>query len=314
MSLTETLSTPYALVFPGQGSQNVGMMAGLVEASPIARETVAAASASLGYDLLALMTTGPEEALADTARSQPAIFTASIAALRVLQEAAGAPLTPAMVAGHSLGEFSALVAAGVLDFADGLELVRQRGAFMKQAGEIAPGGMAAVLGLDEAVIRGLVEEHAGGQVLTVANLNCPGQIVVSGEVKPLERCIEAAKAAGARRVARLPISIASHSSLMATAAEQLNAAIDQLELRDPAVPVVANSTAQPLTTASDVREELRTHVERGVDWTGTIQTMVNHGIMTFIELGPGAVLAGLNRRIDKATRTCSLADLTGLSV
>jgi [acyl-carrier-protein] S-malonyltransferase len=270
------------------------------------------ANNALQFDLRELMFNGPEETLADTRNSQPAIYTASAMALAALGEKAeeeGGYLAPNLVAGHSLGEFTALLAAGVFDFVTGLRLVRARGEFMAAAGEARPGAMAAIIGLDDAVLADLVDQAAAGEVLTIANLNCPGQTVVSGEVAPLERFIELANRAGARRVARLPISIASHSALMKPAADQLNELFDQATLHEPKMPVISNSTGQELHTAADIREELRHHVVKGVNWTATVQTMAAAGITTLVELGHGSVLAGLNKRIDKSIPTLGLATL-----
>jgi [acyl-carrier-protein] S-malonyltransferase len=311
MSLNETLGTSYAFVFPGQGSQYVGMAKDLAGSSDVARETVEHADARLGFGLSGLMFEGPEAGLNDTFNSQPAIFTASVAALRALQAKAddeGYVLAPMMVAGHSLGEFTALVAAEVIDFENGLDLVRARGRAMMEAGAAYPGAMAAVLGMDDERIAQLVDQASQGDVITIANLNCPGQTVVSGAVEPLERFIELAKEAGARRVARLPISIASHSALMEPAAMTLNGLFDDIVLGQPRMPIVANSTGQRLNTAEEIREELRYHVVRGVDWTTSVQTMIGAGITTFVEIGPGNVLAGLNKRIDKTVTTLSLKD------
>lgn len=312
MSLKETLGSSYALVFPGQGSQYVGMAKDLANASDVAHETIGQADARLDSSLSSLMFEGPEADLNDTYNSQPAIFTASVAALRALERQAEDEryaLSPVMVAGHSLGEFTALVAAGVFGFETGLDLVRARGRAMKDAGDARPGAMAAVLGMDDERIAHLVDEASGGAVLTIANLNCPGQTVVSGEVEPLERFIELAKDSGARRVARLPISIASHSALMEPAAETLNALFNDIAFAPPRMPVIANSTGQPLSTVEDIREELRFHVVRGVDWTTSVRTMIDAGVTTLVEVGPGNVLAGLNKRIDRNVRTLSLADL-----
>lgn len=312
MSVLEQLGESYAFVFPGQGSQTVGMGKALAETSPAANDLLEQANTALRFDLRELMFNGPEEALADTRNSQPAIYTASamaLAALAAKAEEEGGYLAPNMVAGHSLGEFTALLAAGVFDFVTGLRLVRARGEYMAAAGDERPGAMAAVLGLDDDVLAGLVDQAAAGDVLTVANLNCPGQTVVSGEVAPLERFVELATAAGARRIARLPISIASHSTLMEPAAEQLNLRFDEITFHDPAMPVLSNSTAEELTDAAEVREELRHHVVKGVNWTATVQAMAAAGITTIVELGNGSVLAGLNKRIDKSITTIGLKDL-----
>ncbi|HWV35456.1 MAG TPA: ACP S-malonyltransferase [Thermomicrobiales bacterium] len=312
MSLQDTLGTTYAFIFPGQGSQSVGMGKDLAHASDIARETMEQADAILDTPLTQLCFEGPEDELNDTYNSQAAIFTVGIAALRTLEhKAAGEDivLAPMMVAGHSLGQITALVAAGVLEFETALKLVRERGRLMKEAGDEHPGGMIAVLGMDEDILARLVDEAAQGQALTIANRNCPGQIVISGEVSALDRFTELAKDAGARKMARLPISIASHSSLMEDAAHQLNELFDQITFRDPTMPVIANSTGERLNTGAEIREEMRNHVVNGVDWTGTIQTMIANGITTFVEIGHGSVLAGLNRRIDRNTKTLSLKDL-----
>jgi [acyl-carrier-protein] S-malonyltransferase len=312
MPVLEQLGTSYAFVFPGQGSQGVGMGKELAGKSTVASNLLEQANSALQFDLREMMFEGPEETLADTRNSQPAIYTASAMALAALGEKVeeeGGYLAPNLVAGHSLGEFTALLAAGVFDFVTGLRLVRARGEFMAAAGESRPGAMAAIIGLDDAVLADLVDQAAAGEVLTVANLNCPGQTVVSGEVAPLERFIELANGAGARRVARLPISIASHSALMEPAADQLNEMFDQVTLHEPKMPVIANSTGQELHTAADIREELRHHVVNGVNWTATVQTMAAAGITKLIELGHGNVLAGLNKRIDKSIPTIGPATL-----
>lgn len=312
MSLLEQLGTNYGFVFPGQGSQTVGMGRDLYEKSDAARALLDQANETLGFDLKAMMFDGPEEELGDTRNSQPAIYTVSamgLAAMTERIEKEDSYLAPNMVAGHSLGEFTALLAAGVIDFITGLKLVRARGKFMADAGNERPGAMAAVLGMDDDKLAELVNEAAAGDVLTIANLNCPGQTVISGEVVPLERFMDLAKDAGARRIARLPISIASHSALMDPAAEQLNALFDEITFQEPKMPVVSNSTGKDLNTAAEIREELRHHVVKGVNWTASVQTMAANGITTLVEIGNGNVLAGLNRRIDKSITTLGLADL-----
>lgn len=312
MTVVDKLGTNYALVFPGQGSQSVGMGKELVASSEIAREMLDIANGVLGFDLETLMFEGPEEELANTRNSQPAIYTISAieyAVLKARVEKEGDVLAPMMVAGHSLGEFTALLAADVFDFETGLKLVRARGEYMAEAGEERPGAMAAILGMDDEKLADLVDQAAGDHVLTIANLNCPGQTVISGEVAPMDRFMELAKDAGARRIARLPISIASHSALMEPAAVKLNELFDETVLREPAMPVIANSTGLPLSSSAEIREELRHHVVKGVNWTGTMQTMTAAGIATVVELGNGNVLAGLNKRIDRSLSTLSLRDL-----
>jgi [acyl-carrier-protein] S-malonyltransferase len=308
----ESLAGKVALVFPGQGSQFVGMGKALYDASAAARHVFDQADETLGFPLSRLCFHGPADELEDTINAQPAILTVSIAALEALRERLGElghKVDPAVVAGHSLGEFSALVAAGVLDFPSALQLVRERGRLMKEAGTSHPGGMAAVIGLDTETLTALVHDAANGDVITVANDNCPGQTVISGEIAPLLRAMELAKAHGAKRVARLGISIASHSPLMARASAGLGELLSRLPLRAPQVPVVANVTATVMLSVDDVRQELAHHIERPVNWTKSVAEMVNSGATTFIEVGPGQVLSGLIRRINRDVTTLSLTDL-----
>jgi [acyl-carrier-protein] S-malonyltransferase len=316
MSLNEQLGSTYALVFPGQGSQVVGMGKDLADASPAARDVLTQADAVLGFPLSQLCFEGPAEELEDTYNAQPAILTVSIAALRALEVRAadaGETLAPAMIAGHSLGEFTAMVVADVLDFEDALRLVRERGRLMKEAGTARPGGMAAVLGLDDDQLVEVCRQAESEGIINVANANCPGQTVISGEIAPLERAMELAREAGAKRVARLPVSIASHSPLMAEVSRQLNEILDGLDLREPKMPIVGNTTAKAIATIDGLREELRHHVERPVNWTGSVREMAENGVTTFVELGAGSVLAGLNRRIDRNAKTVNIKDLGVLS-
>ena len=303
-----------ALVFPGQGSQFVGMGRTLTEQSPAARQVLEEADSVLGFPLSTLAFDGPAEELEDTYNSQPAILAVSVAALAALNERVaaggitGGTLTPKLLAGHSLGEFTALVAAEALTFADALRLVRERGRLMKEAGAERPGGMAAVLGLDDAVLEEVVAEAKGDDILVIANANCPGQTVISGELAPLERAVELAKARGAKRVARLPITIASHSPLMAEAAKRLRSFIADIPFQTPKVPIVTNESCALLTSVADIRQELAHHVERPVKWTQTITMMTSAGISTFIEVGPGQALTGLIKRIDREATTLRLED------
>jgi [acyl-carrier-protein] S-malonyltransferase len=312
MTLAALNGANIAYVFPGQGSQVVGMGQALYASSPAARATIDEANEILGTDFSSLMFEGPAETLNDTFNAQPALLTVSIAALRALEEAAAnqsVPLAPIAAAGHSLGEFTALVAAGSLHFPDMLRLVRERGRLMAAAGTERPGGMAAVLGLDEETLRGVCRDASDVGIINVANANCPGQIVISGEVAALEKAMDGAKAAGAKRVARLPVSIASHSPLMEGVSLELRAITDELPWQTPAYPIVGNVSAAPVRTVHDIRTELRHHVERPVNWTGSVETMVALGVDTFVELGAGSVLAGLIKRIDRNVRTLGLADL-----
>ena len=303
-----------ALVFPGQGSQFVGMGRTLTEQSPAARQVLEEADSVLGFPLSTLAFDGPAEELEDTYNSQSAILAVSVAALAALNERvaadgiAGGTLSPTLLAGHSLGEFTALVAAEALTFADALRLVRERGRLMKEAGAERPGGMAAVLGLDDAVLEEVVAEAQGDDILVVANANCPGQTVISGELAPLERAVELAKARGAKRVARLAITIASHSPLMEDASRQLRLLIADIPILTPKAPIIANESCAFLTSAADIRQELAHHVERPVNWTHTISAMTSAGVSTFIEVGPGQALTGLIKRIDRDVTTLRLED------
>lgn len=300
MDLGDMISKRIAFVFPGQGSQYVGMGKSLYEMSAAARRVFHQADEILGFPLSSLCFNGPAEELGDTINAQPAIFTVSLAYLEALKEKwreHGHNIVPSVVAGHSLGEFTALVAAGVMDFADALQLVRERGRLMKECGDLNPGGMAAVVGLDRDVLEAICAEASEAGTVVLANDNCPGQSVISGEIGALERAMALAKEAGARRVIRLNISIASHSPLMERAAQHLNDLVSRMHLKEPEVPVVANITGRLLTTAEDIRKEIASHVVRPVQWTGSVREMINGGTGTFLEIGPGQVLGGLIRRI-----------------
>jgi [acyl-carrier-protein] S-malonyltransferase len=260
--------------------------------------------------------------LQDTVNAQPAILAVSIAALAALNDQAadaGVTLEPDYVAGHSLGEFTALVAAGILQFPDALRLVRERGRLMKQAGEDNPGGMAAILGLDDDAIAEVCQTASADGIVVPANRNCPGQTVISGEVGALTAAMELAKGRGARRVTRLDVSIASHSPLMATANAEFQKLLAAANLSLPEFPekpagmVIGNTSALPIYTTGGLNQELDLQMERPVDWTGSIQTMVDAGVTTFVEIGPGTVLAGLIKRIAPSARTLDMGAL-GLGI
>ena len=301
-----------AYVFPGQGSQYVGMGKALYEASAAARRVFQQADETLGFKLSQLCFEGPAEELEDTINAQPAILTVSMACLAAIREkleSVGSNWQPPrFVAGHSLGEYTALVAAGALEFSDALRLVRERGRLMKETGEQNPGGMAAVIGLDEQVLAEVVQEAQSEGVVALANANSPGQTVLSGEVAALTRAMELAKARGARLVQRLAVSIASHSPLMQQAAQHFTELVSRLNLRPPQVPLIANISAQALTTVEDLRTELSEQLTRPVQWTRSVQAMVAQGVDTFVEIGPKQVLSGLIKRITPESRPITLTD------
>lgn len=288
-----------AYLFPGQGSQSVGMGKSLAETYPTAAQVFSAADAQLGFSLSSLAWRGPDTELNDTVNTQPALFVHSIAALRVYEEL-NPDVNPAYVAGHSMGELSALVAARALQFEDGLTLVRIRGELMKQAGDQNPGGMAAVLGLDIPALDEIcAQASASDEIVQVANDNCPGQCVISGSIPALERAMDLAKEGGARRVVPLAVSIAAHSPLMAAAQDEFTKAVLEAPIADPSIPVVGNVNAAPMTTTGEIRADLVAQLRSRVRWTESIQLMQAQGIETVIEIGNGEVLSGLAKRIDR---------------
>jgi [acyl-carrier-protein] S-malonyltransferase len=289
-----------AYVFPGQGSQSVGMGEALAAASAAAEGVFAAADAALGEPLSQLAWRGPEDELNRTEQAQPAILATSMAYLAVLRERAGTigPTgEPAFMAGHSMGQYSAMVAAGVMSLPDGIRLVRERGRLMQASGAGRNGAMAAILGLDDAAIPELVRQASTRGVFGVANRNAPGQIVVSGERAAIDAAADIAKALGAKRVIPLPVSVAAHSPLMAEAAVGMHAALDSVTFNDPQAPLLANADARPLTTAAACRAELVEHLTAGVDWVRAVESMQATGVTTFIEVGPGKVLTNLIKRM-----------------
>jgi [acyl-carrier-protein] S-malonyltransferase len=290
-----------AFVFPGQGSQEVGMGQALAESYPNAREIYEQADDILGFSLSRLCFEGPEADLNDTINTQAAIFTTSIATLQALR-AAGYDVVPKFVAGHSLGEYSAYVAAGVLSFVDGLRLVRERGRLMKKAGDMNPGGMAAILKLDDETVAKICKDvtAAGYGMLQVANYNSPGQVVISGHSAAIDKGVELALEANARRAVKLPVSIAAHSELMRVVADEFRAAINKTPLNLPETPIIANITAESLDSLDGIRTEMEGQLTSSVRWTDSVQWMVNQGITEFVEIGPKNVLTGLIRRVSKA--------------
>lgn len=296
-----------AYVFPGQGSQSVGMGQALAEAFPVARETFAAADAILGFPLSELCFGGPADRLTETSNAQPAILTTSIAAWRALHAAYPDLAQPCCVAGHSLGEYSALVAAGALDFADAVRLTRTRGELMAAAGASHPGSMAAILKLDDEQVAALCQQAAAqtGDVVQVANYNAPGQVVISGGPAGVAAAMELAREAGGRP-RPLAVSIAAHSALMAPAVEQFRRAVAETPFRAPQVPVIGNIHARPLSTPAEIREELVAQLTASVQWTASVRYMAGLGAARFVEVGPGDVLTGLIKRILAEPETANI--------
>ena len=291
-----------AFLFPGQGSQAVGMGQALAKTYPIAQEIFDEADQVLGYPLSKLAWDGPEDSLNDTVNTQPALLVHSVAVLRVLQDQIP-EFQPAFVAGHSLGELSALVAAEALSFEQTLKLVRRRGELMKAAGESSPGGMAAILGLDIATVDDIcAKTSAEADIIQVANDNCPGQVVISGAIPALERAIASAKDAGAKRVVRLAVSIAAHSPLMQHAQTDFNQAVAAAPIRQAKIEIIGNVNAHPISSPNDIRADLQAQLNARVRWTESIQYMLKQGITTFVEVGNGNVLTSLVKRINRKTK------------
>jgi [acyl-carrier-protein] S-malonyltransferase len=295
-----------AFVFPGQGSQSVGMLNALADAQSLVKETFAEASAALGYDLWALASGGPEEKLNQTEVTQPAMLTAGVAVWRVWQQQGGAQ--PAVMAGHSLGEYSALTCAGAITFADAVKLVADRGRFMQEAVPAGQGGMAAIVGLDDDQVRALCEQNAAGEVLSPVNFNSPGQVVIAGTAAAVARAVANAKAAGAKLAKPLPVSVPSHCALMHPAAERMRTRLEQIEVRAPRIPVLHNVHVRAESDPAAIRDALVRHIESPVRWVETVQKMAADGVTMLVECGPGKVLAGLNKRIAKDTQTLPVYD------
>lgn len=302
------------MLFPGQGSQTVGMARDLADNFASARAAMAEADDILGFALSTLCYDGPEQVLTDTINAQPALLASSVAALRAIEEAIPDLPPPAAMAGHSMGEYSALVAAGSLTYADGLRLVRERGRLMKEAGERSPGGMAAVLGLEIDTVDAICAEARAetGGVVQVANDNCPGQVVISGDDSALNDAMQRLSAARARKVVRLAVSIAAHSPLMAPAAAELQQAIEATNIKPPVVPVIGNVHALPLQTVEAVRADLVAQLTASVRWTGSMRFLVAQGITAVVEVGSGDVLSNLMKRIERDVRRLAVGDLQGI--
>lgn len=288
-----------AYIFPGQGSQFVGMGKDLYESSPLAKSLFDEANHILGFAITDIMFAGDEEALKQTRVTQPAIFLHSVIQRQVLGEA----FTPDMVAGHSLGEFSALVASGVLTFEQGLRLVAKRAEAMQKACELERGTMAAILGLDDAVVEQVCKDTEG--VVTPANYNCPGQLVISGAYEAVERACETLKAAGAKRALLLPVGGAFHSALMKPAEEELAKAIGEITFQKPLCPIYQNVTTTAMTDPETIKKNLIAQLTAPVKWTQSVQQMIQDGATTFVELAPGKVLQGLVKKINKEVEAIS---------
>ncbi|HEY3398294.1 MAG TPA: ACP S-malonyltransferase [Armatimonadota bacterium] len=303
------MSKTLVFIFPGQGSQFVGMAADLAADFPVVAATLAEANETLGLDLAQIMGEGPAEALTATENAQPALLTHSVALTRVLAEAG---VEPSLVAGHSLGEYSALVAAGALSFPAALQLVRARGLAMATAGATAGGAMAAIIGLDDAAVEQAVSEAAQEGLVVVANYNSPGQVVISGEAAAVARAGELAKAAGARGALPLKVSGAFHSPLMAPAAAELAPVLEAAPLNDARVPVVSNIDAEPRQAAAELREALARQITGSVRWTESVRRMIAAGGECFVEVGPGDVLTKLMKRIDPEATALSTSTTAGV--
>ncbi len=293
-----------AHVFPGQGSQSVGMLSALAAREPVIEATFAEASDSLGYDLWQLVQEGPAEVLNSTIKTQPALLTASIALWRLW--CAASAVRPALVAGHSLGEYSALVAAGVIDFADGVGLVSDRGRYMQDAVPENAGRMAAILGLDRDRVAAICRDAAGGQTVATANDNAPGQIVIAGDRAAVDRAVALARERGAKRAITLPVSVPSHCALMQTAADRLARRLDVLVLNQPKLTVLHNTDAASHDDIDTIRRVLQQQLCQPVRWVETVRRMADEKVNAIVECGPGRILSGLIKRIDKTIEVFSI--------
>lgn len=303
--------TQFAFVFPGQGSQTVGMLTELAATYPLVEETFREASDALGYDLWQLVSQGPTEELNKTWQTQPALLAASVAIYRVWQQQGGEE--PLLMAGHSLGEYSALVCAGVLNFADAVKLVELRGKLMQEAVPEGTGAMQAIIGLDDAAIRKACEESAQGQVVSPVNFNSPGQVVIAGNKEAVERAGAACKAAGAKRALPLPVSVPSHCALMKPAADKLAVALESITFNAPAVPVINNVDVKAETDAAAIRHALVRQLYSPVRWTESVEAMAAQGVTQLLEMGPGKVLTGLTKRIVDSLTAAAVNDTASLT-
>ncbi|MDH5648970.1 MAG: ACP S-malonyltransferase [Gammaproteobacteria bacterium] len=296
-----------AFVFPGQGSQSLGMLNDLAESFPVVRQTFTEASDAFGRDLWDLVTQGPVEDMNQTQNTQPLMLTTGVAVWRVWQEKSGAQ--PVVMAGHSLGEYSALVCAQALDFIDAVKLVADRGKFMQDAVPEGKGAMAAIIGMDDYLVEKICELEANGEVLSAVNFNCPGQVVIAGTSAAVRRAVAQASAAGARRAVVLPVSVPSHCALMHEAAEKMAERLKSVEIRSPSIPVIHNASVNTESDPEKIRELLVRQVESPVKWSETINKMVEaNDVDKIVECGPGNVLTGLGKRINRAATSFSVSD------
>jgi len=303
-------SSKVAYVFPGQGSQNTGMGLDLYNSNPSAKEVFDEADTSLGFSLSRLCFEGPDEELTKTHNVQPAILVISIACLRALQAARRSSIpSPAFVAGHSLGEYTALVAAGALGLADAVLLVRERGRLMHEAGPRNPGSMLAVIGLDEETVKDICLQSG----TEISNINCPGQIVISGALQALAEASKLAKTRGARALIPLKVSGAFHSALMEPAIAEFNRIVSDVRFRPPSVPVISNVNARPLIDVDSIKEELVKQLRNCIQWQGSVEYMMHSGVTTFYEIGPGRVLTGLIRRIDSELQVFNISGIEDIA-
>lgn len=299
-----------AMVFPGQGSQSQGMQADLAAAYDLIQRTYAEASEVLGYDLWQLVQEGPRERLAETVVTQPAMLTAGYAAWLAWQEAGGA--RPSHMAGHSLGEYTALVCAGAIKFDEALKVVKKRSELMQAAVPVGVGAMAAIIGLDDEAIRAVCDDASGSGVAEAVNFNSPGQVVIAGHKEAVDDAITRAEKAGARRAILLPVSVPSHSSLMISAGEELTESLQNADIVTPSITVINATDASPYVNADDIRVRLSRQVYQPVQWVDTINAMLGDGATSVVECGPGKVLAGLAKRISRGTPIASIDSLSGL--
>ncbi len=304
------MSKHIAFVFPGQGSQSIGMLAEMAAVDPVIEQTFAEASEVLGYDLWQLAQNGPDTELNQTDKTQPAMLAAGVAMYRVWQKKSG--VIPTVVAGHSLGEYTALVCSVAISFAAAIDLVEKRGRFMQQAVPAGEGAMAAILGLDDAQVIKCCEEAADGEVISAVNFNSPGQVVVAGTAAAVERVTGIAKAAGAKRALVLPVSVPSHCELMRPAAVQMAPLLASVEITTPVIPVIHNADVATYQDADAIRDALLRQLYNPVRWVESIQQIAASDINTLVECGPGKVLAGLNKRIDRSMMALPIFDPASL--